>query len=393
MAINGYEPEPEKGTVSENNPPLIVHVIHRLQMGGLENGLVNLINRMPKDKYRHVIVAMTDYTDFSERLTRDDVEIFALHKKAGKDFRVFVRLWKLLRQLRPDIVHTRNLSALEASLVAVLSGVKYRVHGEHGRDVHDIAGKNWKYNLLRRFCQPFIQRYITVSKDLRLWLIETVRIPAGKITQIYNGVDSQKFNPEGSVIELEAGFLPENGILIGTVGRMETVKDQLNLAKAFVELIQVNPEYKKYLRLALIGDGSLIPQIQTIIDEAGLRQYVWFAGASDDVANVMRSLDIFVLPSLAEGISNTILEAMSCSLPVIATDVGGNPELVIEAETGKLVSKSNPQELAAAIKTYIEDPELMKQHAIGGRKRIEQAFSMEAMVKNYVSVYDSLTAD
>lgn len=375
--------------MNNQHSPLIVHIIHRLQMGGLENGLINLINRMPKNKYRHVIISMTDYTSFSDRIKRDDVEIHALHKKEGKDFAVFYRLWKLLRQLKPDIVHTRNLSALEGSLVAVLAGVKYRVHGEHGRDVHDIAGKNWKYNLLRRFCQPFIQKYITVSKDLESWLVDTVRIPKHKIIQIYNGVDSEKFHPGKSATQIEPGFLPENGILIGAVGRMETVKDQLNLGKAFVELLKSSPEYKNNIRLALIGDGSLVPKIKTVIEEAGLTDYVWFAGARDDVPDVMRKLDIFVLPSLAEGISNTILEAMSSGLPVVATDVGGNAELVINGVTGKLIPKANPVLLAQALKEYIEQPYLVAQHGNAGRERIEQMFSMEAMVEEYMAVYDS----
>ncbi len=380
--------------MTRHSTPLVVHIIHRLQTGGLENGLVNLINRIPVDSYRHIIICMTDATDFSKRIQRNDVEIYAINKREGKDLGAFFRLWKLLRKLKPDIVHTRNLSALEGSLVAVLAGIKKRVHGEHGRDVHDIAGKNWKYNLLRRFCQPFIHQYIAVSKDLAAWLVNTVNIPQQKIVQIYNGVDSEKFSARKQSAELPIkGFLPQNGVLIGTVGRMETVKDQLNLAEAFIHLINQKPYYKKNVRLALVGDGSLLEKIQQRLTQAQLSELVWMPGGRDDVPSIMQSMDIFILPSLAEGVSNTILEAMSCGLPVIATRVGGNVELVVENVTGQLVPPSDPKALATAIDDYLDNPGIMNAHGKAARARIENEFAMERMIHNYLGVYDMLLND
>lgn len=375
--------------MSRHNPPLVVHVIHRLTTGGLENGLVNLLNAMPKERYRHAIVCMTDYNDFAKRIQRDDVEIYALHKREGKDIGAYWRLWKLLRKIKPDIVHSRNLSALEASVVAALAGVPCRVHGEHGRDVHDMDGTNKKYNRLRRFCQRFVHHYIAVSKDLQRWLVDLVGIPSHKITQVYNGVYGEKFFPAPTrqTLPVEGFSLSEN-IIFGTVGRLETVKDQTTLAKAFVELHRLRPDLKGRLRLVIVGDGGLRQAVEYILQQAGLHDYVWLAGNRRDVPDLMRGMDVFVLPSLAEGISNTILEAMACGLPVIATNVGGNPELVVDGKTGFLAAAASPHDMAQIMAKYLDNPELIATQGATGRQRAEETFSMQAMVSAYVKVYD-----
>src|SRR5690242_17573044 len=115
-------------------PQLIAHVINRLDVGGLENGLVNLVNRMPADRYRHAIVCMTDYTDFRRRVQREDVEVHAIGKRPGKDLGAYGRLWRLMKSLRPSVIHTRNLGTVDAQWVAFCAGVPRRVHGEHGWD-------------------------------------------------------------------------------------------------------------------------------------------------------------------------------------------------------------------------------------------------------------------
>jgi sugar transferase (PEP-CTERM/EpsH1 system associated) len=176
-------------------PPLVAHIIHRLDFGGLENGLVNLINAMPVERYRHAIVCLTDYSRFRERVRRPDVAVYALHKRPGKDFGLYGRLWRLLRRVRPDIVHTRNLAAVDCLVPAALAGVPHRVHGEHGRDVVDLDGRNWKYVWLRRLTRPLVDRYIPLSEDLEAWLHERIGVPPQRLRRIYNGVDSRRFHP------------------------------------------------------------------------------------------------------------------------------------------------------------------------------------------------------
>lgn len=378
-----------KPSSTEQVPPLIVHVINRLAIGGLENGLVNLINHMPRSHYRHAILCLRDFTDFRKRL-RADVPVFCIRKRDGQDFHAHLRVWRLLRALRPSIIHTRNLPTMEYVLPAVFAGVPIRIHGEHGRDVHDDCGRDWRYQIFRRFLSQWIQQFTTVSQDIAGWLSETVRISSSKVTQIYNGVDSVRFSPRSGVRPTVGplDFSAPGNFLVGTVGRMQTVKDQVTLVQAFLNLRERLPLDSGRARLILIGDGPLRAVARALVVKAGIMKSVWMPGERDDIPEIMRAMDLFVLPSQAEGISNTLLEAMASGLPVLATRVGGNEELVAEGITGMLVSPSDPWAMAESIAAYLEDESLVRRHGKAGRTRVEETFSLDAMVRGYMSLYD-----
>ena len=375
-----------------DRPPLVVHVIHRLAMGGLENGLVNLINHMPEDRYRHAIVCLTDYTDFRDRICREGVPVIALHRNPGSHLDAHRRVHEVLKRLRPSIVHTRNLPGLEFQIQAAMTGVRGRIHGEHGRDIYDLDGQNVKYNLLRKGIRILVDRYIAVSRDLSDWLVHSVGVPPDRVTRIYNGVDTGRFQPSGNPRPpfFPKGFRAEGVLMIGTVGRLEPVKDQLTLLRAFLRLLEVVPAARDRLRLVVIGDGALMEQGRAILREGDAESLVWLPGERSDVPELLRCLDLFVLPSLREGLSNTLLEAMATGLPVVATRVGGTPELVEEGKTGTLVPPGDPDALAEAIKTYLDLPDRLRTHGVAGRKRVEERFSLSKMVSGYLDVYDSV---
>ncbi len=368
----------------------IVHIIHRLGVGGLENGLVNLINRLPEDKYRHSIVCLTEADEFRKRLRRDDVGVYEMHKRPGQDFGLYWRLYRLLRTLKPDIVHTRNLATLECQLPAWLARVPYRVHGEHGWDVFDPDGTNRKYQLLRRAFRPLIHAYVPLSCQLEDYLRLRVGVPGNKIRRICNGVDTDKFHPPPENVRSAIPGCPfqnPEAVLIGTVGRMHGVKDQVTLVKAFIRLITRHPRYREAVRLVCVGEGPLRPECESILERAGLRDLAWLPGARDDIDVVLRGLDVFVLPSTAEGISNTILEAMATGLPVVATGVGGNPELVDDGVTGTLVTPSDEAAMADALHRYTGDPRLRREHGMEGRRRVGEEFSLAVMMRRYDDLY------
>lgn len=373
---------------------VIVHVVYRFDVGGLENGLVNLINHMPASAYRHVVVALTEVTSFKDRVGRRDVEFIALNKPPGHAIGLYPRLYRLFRELRPSVVHTRNLAALEATVPAWAAGVPVRVHGEHGRDVDDLTGSSRRHQWMRRLYRPFVTAYVALSRDLAQYLTGKVGIPALRVTQIYNGVDTDRFSPSRPTeADPVAGFPFVDGEhwTVGTVGRMQTVKDQLTLASAFILALSQRPELRPRMRLAMVGEGPLRVQAQVLLDDAGLTGLCWLPGERSDVAEVMRRLSCFVLPSLAEGISNTILEAMASGLPVIATDVGGNAELVTAGQTGEIVAAEDPVSLAAALLRMADDPERAAVMGLAGRADVERRFSLQAMVSAYQSLYDQLT--
>ncbi len=382
-------------SAGKDRRPLVAHLLYRFDTGGLENGVVNLINHMPAAAYRHAVVALTEVVpEFAGRIHRDDVEFVSLHKPPGHGVKLYPQLLRLFRSLRPAIVHTRNLAALECQVPALLAGVPVRIHGEHGRDVHDLDGTSLRYQWVRRAYRPFVHDYVALSRDLAGYLEQRVGVPAPRIHQIYNGVDIERFHAaaEGRPAIGDCPFTDPSLFLIGTVGRMQTVKAQPLLARAFVHALQGQPLLRERLRLVMVGDGPLRAQAQALLDAAGMGHLAWLPGERSDVPELMRGLDAFVLPSLAEGISNTILEAMASALPVIATGVGGNAELVVHGTTGEIVPAADVETMAASIVRLAWDPTRALAMGRAGRVVAEQRFSLPAMVGAYQGLYERLLA-
>ncbi|SJM90244.1 Sugar transferase, PEP-CTERM/EpsH1 system associated [Crenothrix polyspora] len=370
--------------------PLIMHVIHHLLMGGMENGLVNLINNLPESRFRHVIVCIENDSEFRERIVRKDVSIVVLNRSRIGVWALRRQLFGLCRSLKPAIVHSRNLSGLDALLPARLAGVPYCVHGEHGRDVDDLDGSNRKLALLRALHRPLINRYITVSKDLQDYLVGRVGVAVTRITQIYNGVDTGRFTPAS---DKPRSVLPENfqspdKIVIGTVGRLQAVKDQATLLRAFAGLLEKHPDKASCLRLAIVGGGPLFDELRKLADSLGLTENLWLPGKADNIADILKAFDLFVLPSLAEGISNTILEAMATGLPCMVTAVGGSVELVTDGYNGKFFNPGDVHRLCDVMADYVSNAELRKQHGQNARQTVLERFSLDAMMFNYQQVYE-----
>ena len=376
-------------TVLNSKPTHIVHIVYSFATGGLENGVVNIINRLPEDEYQHTIVCVTDHdNDFFARITANNTKIVDLKKPAGNGIAWLFNCWKLLRKLKPDICHSRNLSALEAQLPAFLAGVPYRIHGEHGWDVNDLGGSNKKYQLLRRFFKPLIHQYVALSQEAVVYLTNKIKVNTANIHQICNGVDVEKFKPNKNRALLPEGFANNDSLIFGTVGRLAQVKNQTLLVSAFISLWQQQSQLQDKLRLVIIGDGILLPQLKKMVASAGVEHAVWFVGRRDDVALLMQQLDVFVLPSLAEGISNTLLEAMASGLPYIATNVGGNADLVLPQHAqSHIVSVDKESQLVKAMSQYVNMPEQLVNDSDLVRIHCQKNFSLAVMVNNYHQLY------
>ena len=376
----------------DDRRPLIAHVVYRFAIGGLENGVVNLINRLPADRFRHAVISLTDVTGFRQRVTRDDVAFFELRKPPGHGVKVFPALFGVFRRLSPAIVHTRNLAALEATFPAWLAGVPIRIHGEHGRDVDDLDGRNRKYRLVRRVHRPFVDQYVALSRDLVRYLTEAIGVSPAIVEHIVNGVDTSSFTPvvERAVLP-GSPFAGRDLWVFGTVGRLQAVKNQMHLARAFVRALAIEPALRDSARLVIVGDGPLRAEVQAILADGHATDLAWLPGERDDIADVLRALDVFVLPSRAEGISNTILEAMASGLPILATDVGGNRELVTR-ETGMLVAPDDVEALAQGLLHYARDRAAAKAAGRAGRTRVEQVHSLDRMTARYATLYERLLA-
>jgi sugar transferase (PEP-CTERM/EpsH1 system associated) len=362
----------------------ILHIIHAFNIGGLENGLVNVINESSRDLFEHEICCVTTTGEAEQRLNRT-VRIFEMHKREGNDWRIVSELFHLMRSRKPHIVHTRNWGAIDGIIASRLSKMPVVIHGEHGWNAEDLHGLNLKRRLARRLLSPVVNCFVTVSEDIRDWLIRSVRIKPEKIKKIVNGVDTRRFCNKDAGVLLER-CPPQDEIVIGTVGRMDPIKRYDLLLRAFDHI-----DHNRYkLKLIMVGDGPQSSKLRSIAGQLSHADRIVFAGATADVVDQYHQMDIFVLPSENEGISNTILEAMACGLPIVATAVGGNPELVIHGETGMLIPAGSAEAIYQALSVYLENPNNLTLHGVQARKRVENWFSLDRMVKEYETLYREL---
>lgn len=376
-----------------SQPLHIVHLLYRFAAGGLENVLVQLINGLPRGEFRHSLLALTEVDPaFAARIEREDVQIIALHKSPGQPFKLYPRVYRLLRELKPDVVHSCNIAALEFMPVAAAAGISLRVHAEHGWDVADPDGSNRSYQTLRRVYRRFVHSFVAVSPQLQDYLRDKVRVNASRLHFIPNGVDTDRYRPASREDTAPADFPFQRNrhIVIGTVGRLEPIKNQALLIAAFIELAQSTHPLAARLCLVVVGDGPERGALNNSLKAAHLAARAWLPGSRADVPEILKALDLFVLPSLAEGTSCTLQEAMATNLPIIATDVGGNADLLEQGRFGDLVGSNDVAALVAAIRSWL-DTQYGNGDATGGAKRewVESHYSCQRMLNDYAAIFSA----
>ncbi|MEO3691071.1 TIGR03088 family PEP-CTERM/XrtA system glycosyltransferase [Roseateles paludis] len=364
--------------------PLVVHLLHRFDTGGLENGVVNVINHL--DQYRHAVVAVTQITAFKERVKAPGTQFFSLNKPPGQGLWLYPKVYRLLRELRPAVVHTRNLGAMEFQIPAMLARVPLRIHSEHGWDVDDLGGVNRRNQKLRRIYGLAAHEFVALSQAIEVYLTDAVGLPGAHVRRICNGVDVARFTPD-TPAPAAWPFDRQTHLVIGAVGRMQAVKDPLNLVAAFLRLRDLCPADWPRLRLAMLGGGPLHAEALAQLQAAGAAEQAWLPGDRSDVAQLLPQFDIFALPSQAEGISNTLLEAMASGCAPVATAVGGNGELIEDGRHGLLVPSCDSEALARALASLVQDPSRRAGLAQTALVRARERFSLTGMMKAYAALY------
>lgn len=344
----------------------------------MELGVLKLVNGLRPDVVSSSICS-TCPADEIKRLLRPDVRLFELHRRAGNDPGLVWRLYRLFRRQRPDIVHTHSWGTLcEGLLAARLSGVPAVVHGEHGTlqtQAYQVRVQRWAWGR--------VGHLLSVSSRLADRMAETVGVPRRRVTVIRNGVDLLRFGDTNVRDARLALGLPPQGLVLGTVGRLVEVKDHALLLDAVAVLVRNGVS----CTVVIAGEGPLRSSLDARIRERGLADTVRLVGHRADIQNVFGALDLFVLPSRSEGMSNTILEAMASGLPVVATNVGGADEMVVDGETGLLVPPQDAGAMAAALQTLAADPTKRAEMGRRARLRIEHEFSLERMIRQYSELY------
>ncbi|MDH5648677.1 MAG: glycosyltransferase, partial [Gammaproteobacteria bacterium] len=319
----------------------ILNVLLSLEPGGLENGVVNIVNNLNDQRFKTTICCLQVKGEFASRITAKDVDITEWGMKPGNDYGLIWRLSRYIKQLNPDIIHTRNQKAYFHGYAAGrLAGHRKFVHSEHGRT---FPGKKRKMRL-----QGFLSRHtdavVSVSAQLRRDLEMYAYIPEGKIQVIYNGVDDQRFQSSDRVGTRQQLGFGGSDVVVGIVGRMEPVKNY----KLLVEALATLPKGAN-VHLLAIGDGSERASLEQQARRLGLANQVHFTGYRQDVEKFYAAMDIFVLPSFSEGLSNTLLEAMVSGVAAIGSDVGGNREIITHNETGYLFPSDDQAQLQACL--------------------------------------------
>lgn len=363
----------------------VLHVVQSLGTGGLENGVVNLANRLDHRRFVIDILCLRFVGELRQRLT-NGTEVFFEERTADSIALSIQAIRRLCRQRRYEIVHTHGWATLLPGFVGSrLAGRARVINSEHGTFFTDTARRR----LLQRALFRLVDGNSTVSASLRSEMQRSFGLPGSSVTTIINGVDVDRFRPDAAR-RLQARRklgIGEDDVLFGTVGRLVPVKDYLTLVRAFGTAVRRCPN----AALLIVGDGPDADTLRAAADDLCGGHRIAFVGNRDDVPSLMNAMDVFCLTSLREGLSNTLLESHACGLPAIATDTGGNPEVVQQGMTGFLFPVGAQNELAELMVRLANEKVLRERFGEAARQRAVSEFSIARMVREYEAMYERFT--
>jgi glycosyltransferase involved in cell wall biosynthesis len=370
----------------KRKPVTICQLLHTLKTGGAEV-LAARLARQLRDRFRFLFVCLDACGELGEALRQEGFPVSVIERKAGLDWRCPLRLARLFREERVDVIHAHQYTpffyGITARLLYRRAGVLFTEHGRHYPD-HPRR----KRMIANRLLLGRRDRVIGVGEAVRKALIDNEGIPPYRAEVIYNGVDLSVFS-EGSfdrkATRKELG-LNETDLVILQVARLDYLKDHATAVRTLARVLPVIPQ----ARLVLVGEGPEEAGIRKVVEELGVREQVKFLGLRQDVARILAAGDVFLLTSISEGIPLTVIEAMGAALPVVATRVGGLPEVVEEGLTGFLASRSDDAALSDHLVRLLSDSELRKHLGEQGRTRAQARFTESRMHEEYVRVYESM---
>jgi sugar transferase (PEP-CTERM/EpsH1 system associated) len=366
----------------------VTQVVENLEIGGLEKVVLSLVKNLAGERYRSSVVCLGYGGELLQQVTDSATTVHVLEKQPGFDLGLLWRLSKLLRRTHTDVVHCHNMGPLIygalAAKIARCSGVVYTAHGMK-------TSAEAKPVLFDRM--GLIDDFVTVSEDARRIAIDVAGAKRDRVETVINGVDVDALAGAAAASttvraqrRAQIG-VPDDAVVFGIVARLSAAKDHANLFLAFAS---VAAGYDK-ARLVLVGDGELRDDLTARAGDLGLSDRIVFLGSRHDVPELLGALDVFVLSSYTEGLAVTLLEAMAAGLPVVATDVGGNGEVVENGQTGLIVPPRDPDALSRAMRWMIEHGDEAGGMGKRGRWRVEERFSIGAMVRSYCERYDRIS--
>lgn len=354
----------------------VMHLITELDSGGAQSALLRLLEAQDRNRFTPVVLCLYNGDRLVARQIRSlGVEVIDLGMKRKWRLDAFWRLWRHLRRARPTILHTWMFHAnIPGRLLGRLAGVPTIISSE--RTMGQEGGGR---RLLNRLTGRLADRIICVSKNVADFAEKRIGLPADRLVVIPNGIDTDIFHPAPA-----QPTKATDQLTIGYVGRLQKVKGVHFLIDAFARLVSEYP----HLQLHLVGDGSERAALAQQAQALGVSDNIHFLGIRADMPALYPTFDLFVLPSLWEGMPNVALEAMACGVPVIATNTGGTPEVVQTGKSGLLVQPGNVTALYEAMALLLADTEQRRRLAQAGRSFVEQTFSINQTVASTVTLYD-----
>jgi glycosyltransferase involved in cell wall biosynthesis len=363
------------------DPVRVMHIVPSLEPGGTGRLVIDLARRS-RPFAASSVCCLDDAGEWAEDLTGVGIPVYALRRHPGFRPRIGFRIAQLAATHRIEILHCHHYSPFVYGTIAALARRRLRiVFTEHGR-LSDA-----RPSMKRRLVNPLLGRLpasvFTVSDELRRHLVAE-GFPPGRVGVIHNGIDVglvPTATDRSAARKVLA--LSDNAFIVGSAGRLDPVKDTGRLVDAFARLFQSH----RQMRLVIIGDGPDASRLRRQITMLGLTDVVLLTGYRSDVRQLMAAFDVYANSSTYEGMSLTLLEAMAAALPIVATRVGGTPEIVVDGETGLLVRARSEDALAAAIDDLYVHENRRVEMGHAGRHRVERHFSLDTMIDRYTSVY------
>lgn len=378
---------PEEHALSTSRPLTVLHLSWSLLTGGLERVVLDLARLGPELGLRPVVAALERAGPWADLVRQRGAPFYLLGKRPGLDPRMLPALMGLLRRERVDVIHAHNQAAAFYGGLAGLFCRRPMIVTRHGASF----GRDASHLRLGRLAARLAQRVVCVGEEARQVARRVDRVPEARLRLIYNGVDTALYRPDPvarAAARSELGLALTEPVLI-SVGRLSAEKDHHTLLTALALLGQRGTPP----RLLVVGGGPERQALERAAAELGLGAAVLWLGERQDVPRLLAACDAFALSSLSEGVSIAVLEAMAAGLPVAATMVGGNPELVEQGRGGLLVPPGDPAALAAALGRLLEDPARARAMGQAARARVEERFSLIATARAYVGLYREVVAE
>ena len=365
----------------------IVHIIKATGIAGAEQHLITMLPELDQRNFDICIIVLTEPKKPADKLflalEQAGVPSERMIINSHVDPSLVVRLVRRLRGLDPSIVHTHLIHAdLYGTIAARIAGVRAIISSRHN---DDPFRSNWPLSILLRLVNRYTNRFIAISDRVRVFTIENEKVPASVVDTVYYGLPVYEHD-EGQVVDARTEFGLSKGPLLVCAARLTEQKGHKWLLKAFKSVIDQFPEAS----LLLLGDGPLREHLEDTVISLGISNHVRFAGWRTDVMEILPSTDLFVLASEWEGLGLVLLEAMSLSLSIVATEVGGIPEVVVDGETGWLVQSKDSDALAGSILAALRSPNKMLECGRMGKLRVQNIFSVEKMIIDTEKIYNLL---